>query len=697
MTTQVSHQNTARATGRNELAAGETMMASGIVSTQNAHTFSLGFNVNLQTTTIVALIATLFTACGEPDFELPEYTPNFGVVTQAIRHGSADENGQYPSIARLTIKVGDDFFLCSGTVISDRAILTAAHCVDNAAAASDIWAILDGQSARRVSEFVMHPNYSADAAHVRFAAGDVYRFSGPDLAILKFDSDLNAPITPLATQTPAEKDLLTIVGFGLNENMSSGTRRFGQVEYVGATETYAGDRSTVDSNAGSFITNPGPNNDGVCGGDSGGALFHGNAVLGVTSGGVLNNGDENVCVRMRNANFISVPAYSDWINTEIGATPAQPVIDDAMACDAYGLDQQHELGKAGSYSLNWGGLGEKWLTSRSGNWFYILPNGDLYRWNSNTTPPTGEQVATLNSAFHTDPTLLHDAQEIEAGCDDGQEQEEPTVVAQRAFDLDSEYGFSFNRSYATNWGGLGEKWITDRDSNWYYITPEGVVHRWNQDRPVGGAVIGSLSSAYHVTPSLLHDAIDPNAAGQAGCADDTPAAMAHDAQQTYAFVASGDYNTNWGGLGEKWISASNGTWFYITPAGGLFRWTKYTSPPEGTLIAQLGPEYFANPSLLINAAEPTAGNCGSTTADLTQVAENLDASLDLVKPNSYARNWGGRNEKWLSSSDGRWLFILPNGELYRWTIDSTPPTGTLIATLSSDYYNTPSLLHDAAN
>ena len=287
--------------------------------------------------------------------------------------------------------------------------------------------------------------------------------------------------------------------------MESGTRRFGQVDYVDVTETYAADRTTVDNNAGSYITNPGPNNDGVCGGDSGGALFSGNAVLGVTSGGVLNNGDENVCVRMRNANFISVPAYRDWIEAQIGVEADTPEIDDTLACEAFQLDQSYGLRAAGSYSHNWGGLGEKWVSSRNGDWFYILPAGELYRWNSNSTPPTGEHVATLTAAFHADPTLLHDAIEIEAGCPDNAGGNE-AALAQQAYDLDNQYGFKFHNSYATNWGGLGEKWILGRDGSWFYITPTGAVTRWSNQRPVDGEVVGQLSAAYHVTPALLHDA-----------------------------------------------------------------------------------------------------------------------------------------------------------------------------------------------
>lgn len=50
-----------------------------------------------------------------------------------IREGYVARKGEFPSIARLDVRFADESrLLCSGTLISDRLIITAAHCVTSA-------------------------------------------------------------------------------------------------------------------------------------------------------------------------------------------------------------------------------------------------------------------------------------------------------------------------------------------------------------------------------------------------------------------------------------------------------------------------------------------------------------------------------------------------------------------------------------
>lgn len=52
----------------------------------------------------------------------------------------------------------------------------------------------------------------------------------------------------------------------------------------------------------------------------------------------------------------------------------------------------------GSNYLNWGGSDEKWIRSDGGRWYYILPNGDLYRWLGSHSPISGF-VRTIKGRF----------------------------------------------------------------------------------------------------------------------------------------------------------------------------------------------------------------------------------------------------------------------------------------------------------
>ena len=76
----------------------------------------------------------------------------------------------------------------------------------------------------------------------------------------------------------------------------------------------------------------------------------------------------------------------------------------------YHLDQTLGLSSSGGDEyFNWGGRNEKWLTSTSGTWYYITPDGKLYRslGGSLASDPVVEQLST---ADYANTALLHNAQ-----------------------------------------------------------------------------------------------------------------------------------------------------------------------------------------------------------------------------------------------------------------------------------------------
>ncbi|MBI3823600.1 MAG: S8 family serine peptidase [Planctomycetes bacterium] len=84
----------------------------------------------------------------------------------------------------------------------------------------------------------------------------------------------------------------------------------------------------------------------------------------------------------------------------------------SSSSQAYQLKTQLGLQFAGSYYTNTWSQNEKWLTSVSGNWYCILPNGELRHWAGDMTATLlpANLVATLETRFYTDPSLLWNAQ-----------------------------------------------------------------------------------------------------------------------------------------------------------------------------------------------------------------------------------------------------------------------------------------------
>src|SRR5262249_55246409 len=54
---------------------------------------------------------------------------------------------------------------------------------------------------------------------------------------------------------------------------------------------------------------------------------------------------------------------------------------------------------------NYGGRSEKWLQASDGQWYFILTNGELYRWDGGAGA-TGTLLGNVGASYYTDPTRL---------------------------------------------------------------------------------------------------------------------------------------------------------------------------------------------------------------------------------------------------------------------------------------------------
>ena len=196
-----------------------------------------------------------------------------------VTNGTQISDGDYPAVVRITI--GN--FACTATFVTRSIIITAAHCV----ASGD--PVFQGVTADRVA---VHPAYSTGV-------------SPNDLAFAQFPRDVAPAVATIRATPPKLNDPFEIVGYGLNDTVSktgAGTKRVGKnsiqdlsqgfISFEGTA--FAGDGSGSDSASGS--------------GDSGGPLFIGQQIAGITSGGSA-GGDRKASMYVN----LHAPANLDFI------------------------------------------------------------------------------------------------------------------------------------------------------------------------------------------------------------------------------------------------------------------------------------------------------------------------------------------------------------------------------------------------
>ena len=221
----------------------------------------------------------------------------------AVILGRPTTSKEYPWHVKLNIVEGDGYIpCCGGSVIGERWILTAAHCVADLTVDQVKAVVVDGFSLD-VKELIVHPRYNKDDDTFEHDVALVGVHSTRPAAVISLPS----PRTHLRSGEP-----LIVIGTGKTEDgEESDQLREGKVPYV-SNKTCSREYDGIVPGMMCAGTKSGWTD--TCPGDSGGSLIkrdsQGNATLvGITSWG--GEGDDD-CGTTYGV-YTRVSHYYEWI------------------------------------------------------------------------------------------------------------------------------------------------------------------------------------------------------------------------------------------------------------------------------------------------------------------------------------------------------------------------------------------------
>lgn len=421
----------------------------------------------------------------------------------------------------------------------------------------------------------------------------------------------------------------------------------------------------------------------------------------------------------------------------------------AQATTALGALRQQFGFNTPEQAFNANGIGEKWLVSATGLAYFLLPDGNLYRYLGTGSIYNSVPVAAVGATVYNNPSLLYNAPTSESLA---------TVTyagGNLIVDPADNYIGTFTVNVAVSDG-------VNSATTSFQVT---VVNSAPVIAPIANQQISHNQDSITVPVSITDaDGDSLTITAQAT----TPLGAL---RQQFGFnTPEQGFNAN--GIGEKWLVSATGVPFFLLSNGFLYRYLGTGNIYNSVPVAAVGAEVYNNPSLLYNAPTsesmatvtyaggnltidpvdsfigtfivnvavsdgvysatttfqvtvvnnapviaPVAdqqmshnqdsitvpvsitdadGDSLTVTAQATTALGSLRQQFGLNTP-VQAFNSNGIGEKWLVSDVGVPYFLLSNGFLYRYLGAGDIYNSVPVAAVGAEVYNNPSLLYSAPN
>ncbi|XP_019892254.1 brachyurin-like [Musca domestica] len=249
-----------------------------------------------------------------PVMPLPEFEGR-------ITNGEFARAGQFPYQVGLSLAFGKDTFWCGGTLISNRWILTAAHCTDGADGVTIYLGAIDVRNHNEKGQQRIYSSKSYIIVHEQWngqtMANDISLIKMP--VIIDFNDRIQPAVLPKKNgqYSSYEGELVWASGWGRDSDEASSISQFLRYIEVPVMKQSTCNTYYLGSISEKMICISTKGKKSTCNGDSGGPLVYKqdgeNVVIGATSFGIKLG-----CESGWPGVFTRVTSYLDWIEEKTG-------------------------------------------------------------------------------------------------------------------------------------------------------------------------------------------------------------------------------------------------------------------------------------------------------------------------------------------------------------------------------------------